>query len=258
MDHPVPMEISDITDALSLWRRLVSSAIGRPLPPAHAVEAFRRLHRGGEVGAFDSALLLCTDWRWRRVSTQVIAGIVDSGILDDDDQDRLADTLLWQERVDYRHPVGWIATSYVEYDLNSAGPGRTIRVDPNSPTMASRTVWPPLRTWAAGRVLGRRRAPVGDVLEHARSLPARDAAAVVTGAVRVADTLDEDQARTVLKAALAWRHRTPRQAALEQLLASGDDELVQALADNDPDASIRRWASERLRNQATSQDNLFD
>ncbi len=258
MDHPEPTEISDITDALSLWRRLVSSAIGRPLPPALAVEAFRRLHVNGEPGAFDSALLLCTDWRWRRVGTQVIAGIVNSGILDDDDQDRLADALLWQERVDYRHPVGWIATSFVEYDLNSAGPGRTIRVDPNSPTMASRNVWPPLRTWAAGRVVGRRRAPVGDVLEHARSLPARDAAAVVTGGVRVADALGEDQARTVLKAALAWRHKTPRQAALEQLLASGDDELVQKLADNDPDASIRRWASERLRNRATSQDNLFD
>ena len=33
-------EISDIADALSLWRRLVSAAIGRPLPPAVAVEAF--------------------------------------------------------------------------------------------------------------------------------------------------------------------------------------------------------------------------
>ena len=79
-----------------------------------AVDAFRRLHRGGEAGAFDSALLLCTDWQWRTVSAKVIAGIVDSGILDDDDQDRLADTLLWNEQVHYRHPIWWIGTTFVE------------------------------------------------------------------------------------------------------------------------------------------------
>jgi hypothetical protein len=180
--HPVATEIGDITDALSLWRRLVSGATGGAAQPDVAVDAFRRVHRGGEAGAFDSALLLCTDWQWRTVSAKVIAGIVDSGILDDDDQDRLADTLLWQEHVHYRHPIWWIGADFVEYDLDSPGPGRTIRVDPNTPTTAHRSVWPPLRAWAAGRVLSRRRASVGDVLEHARSLPARDAAAAVTGA----------------------------------------------------------------------------
>lgn len=106
MDDLESTEISDITDALGLWRRLVSGAVGRPLPSAVAVDAFRRVHRGGESGAFDSALLLCTDWRWRRVSAPVLAGILESGLLDDDGQDRLADTLLWQERVRYRHPFG--------------------------------------------------------------------------------------------------------------------------------------------------------
>ena len=77
-----------------------------------------------------------------------------------------------------------------------------IRVDPNTPTTAHRHVCPPLRTWAVGRVLTQHRASAGDVLGHARSLPARDAAAVVTGAVRVADDIDPDQARTVLNAAL--------------------------------------------------------
>ena len=250
------MEISDITDALSLWRRLVSGAIGRPLPPAVAVDAFRRLHRDGEPGAFDSALLLCTDWRWHPASAKVIAGIVDSGILDDDDQDRLADMLLWQEQVRYRHPFWWLGTTFVEYYLDSPAPGRTIRVDPNTPTTAHRYVWPPLRAWAAGRVLARHRASARDVLDHARSLPARDAAAVVTGAVRVVDDLDPDQARTVLNAAVTWGHKAPRKAALERLLAGGEDDLVQTLTDNDPDASIRRWASEQLGDKAT-QGSLF-
>ena len=251
------MEIADITDALTLWRRLVSGTVGRPQPPAVAVDAFRRLHRGGEAGALDSALLLCTDRQWHTVSAKVIAGMVDSGILDDDDQDQLADTLLWNEQVHYRHPIWWIGTTFVEYSLDSPAPGRTIRVDPNTPTTAHRSVWPPLRAWAAGRVLARRRASVRDILEHARSLPARDAAAAVTGAVRVADDLSEDQARTMLDAALAWGHKAPRKAALERLLAGGEDELVQTLAGNDPDAFIRRWASEQLGSKAT-QGGLFD
>ena len=255
--EPVSTEISEITDALSLWRLLVSGAVGRPLPPAVAVEAFRRLHRGGEPGGFDSALLLCTDWRWRRVSAKVISGLVDSGILADADQDRLADLLLWQEQVRYRHPFWWLGTTLLECSLDSTEPTRTVHVDPNTPTTAHRHVWPPLRTWAAGRVLGRHRVSAGDVLEHARSLPVHDAAAVVTGAVRVADNLNEDQARTVLDAALAWGHKAPRKAALEMLLVAGENDLVQTLTDNDPDASIRRWASEQLSDKAT-QDSLFD
>lgn len=250
------MEIADITDALTLRRRLVLAAVGRPQPPAVAVDAFRRLHRYGEPCAFDSALLLCTDWRWHTTSAKVIAGIVDSGILDDEDQDRLADTLLWHQQVHYRHPIWWIGTTYVEYSLDPLGPGRTIRVDPNTPTTSHRSVWPPLRAWAAGRVLSRRRASVRDVLEHAQTLPARDAAAVVAGAVRGVENLDEDQAHTVLNAALAWGHKAPRKAALERLLAGGKDELVQTLASNDPDASIRRWASEQLGSK-TAQRNLF-
>lgn len=148
VDHLESTEISDVTDALGLWRRLVSGAVGRALPPAVAVDTFRRIHRGGESGAFDSALLLCTDWRWRRVSAQVLAGILELGILDDDDQDRLADTLLWQQRVRYRHPIWWIGTSFIEYHLGAPEAGRRIRVDPNTPATADRSVWPPLRTWA--------------------------------------------------------------------------------------------------------------
>ena len=80
---------------------------------------------------------------------------------------------------------------------------------------------------------------------------------MVTGAVRVVDTLDDDQARTVLDAALAWGHKQPRKAALERLLLDGEDGLVQKLAGNDPDTSIRRWADKQLGDKAT-QGNLFD
>jgi hypothetical protein len=256
VDHPEATEIAGITEALNLWRLLVTGAIGSE-PPAIAVDTFRRLHGAGEPGAVDSALLLCTDWRWQTVSAKVIAGITESGLLGDDDQDRLADLLLWQQQVRYQYPAWWHGTTFVEYDLDAAGPGRTIRLDPNTPTTAHRNVWPPLRSWAAGRVLARHRASAGDVLDHARSLPARDGAAVVSGAVRVIDDLGPDQAPTVLDAALAWGHKAPRKAALERLLADGQDDQVRSLADGDPDASIRRWAANAL-DGTDVQCSLFD
>ena len=94
----------------------------------------------------------------KRRRSNIALGVVDSGILDDEDQDRLADALLWHEQVRYRHPFWWLGTTFVEYDLDSPSPGRTIQLDPNTPTIAHRQVWPPLRTWAAGRVLVRHRA----------------------------------------------------------------------------------------------------
>jgi hypothetical protein len=257
VDDPDAAEISDTTDALSLWRLLVRGAVARGLPPAVAVDAFHRLHRGGEPGAFDSALLLCTDWRWRSVSAKVIASIAGSGLLGDDDQDRLAAQLLWQQQVRYQHPLWWTGNTFIEFELGSPAPGRTIRLDPDTPATAHRSVWPPLRAWAAGRVLARDRASAGDVLDHARSLPAHDAAAVVTGAVRVVDDLDPDQARTVLNAALAWGYKAPRKAALERLLADGEDDRVRRLTQNDSDASIRAWASKELSGKGV-QCSLFD
>jgi hypothetical protein len=56
---------------------------------------------------------------------------------------------------------------------------------------------------------------------------------------------------------LAWGHKVPRKAALERLLASGEDNLVQTLTDNDPDASIRRWADKQVSDKGT-QGSLFD
>jgi hypothetical protein len=253
---PPPTDIDGVTDALSLWRLLVAGAVGRPLPPTVAVDTFRRVHRSGEPGALDSALLLCTDWRWHPVSAKVIAGVVDSGILDDEDQDRLADALLWHEQVQYRHPVWWLGSTFVEYELDSPSPGRTIHIDPNTPTTAHRSVWPPPRTWAAGRILVRHRASASDVLQHARTLRARDAAAVATGAVRVVDDLDPHEAHTVLSAALAWGHKAPRKAALERLLSDGAIAVASTLAQNDPDASIRQWARDQLNTNVQS--SLFE
>lgn len=238
-------EVGDVTDAPALWRLLVRNTAAPELAPSVAVEAFRRHHCGGEQGAYDSVLLLCTDWRWRRTSAKVLAGIVDSQILDNTDQDRLADALLWRDKVPYTHPTGWFGTTFIEIDLD--GPGsRKVSVDPRTPMIAERQVWPPLRSWAATRVLGRQRSTPARVLKRARSLPPHDGAAVVTGAVRAVDELDDAQQRAIIDAALQWRNKAPRKAALELLLTRGAADRSLAIAAADPDASIRAWARKHL------------
>jgi hypothetical protein len=190
-DDETRADVADVTEARQL-RRLLVTISDRELEPSVAIDTFRRLHDAGQPGQADSALLLCMDWRWRLTSARVLAGILATGILDEDQQDGLAQQLLWHDKVDYVHPLGWFGDTFIEVDLTSA-PGaprrREVHADPNTQVISKRRLWPPLRSWAAGRVLARNQAAATDVLARARELPARDGAAVMAGAVHVADEL---------------------------------------------------------------------
>lgn len=150
------MQVAHVQDAPELWRLLVTGTCAPELAPVVAVQAFRRLHGAGQPRPVDSALLLCTDWRWRRTGARVLTGVLDSGLLDDAEQDRLAEELLWQDKVQYVHPLGWIGDTFIEVDLDPVSGRRTprprkVRLDPSTRVTTQRHVWPPLRTWAAAR-----------------------------------------------------------------------------------------------------------
>jgi hypothetical protein len=250
-------DLYDADGAEQLWRLLVTRPGGGDLAPSVAVELFATHHGDGAV---DTALLLCTDWRWRRTSATVLAGILAVDALGDGEQDELARRLLWPDRVHYVHPTGWLGTTFVEIELGDGRPGRELRtqqvhVDPTIPMETPRNVWPPLRRWAASRVLVSRLAEPHAVIEHARSLPARDGAAVITGAVEAADHLPAQQAHAVVDTALVWGHKSARKAALERLYTWGEAERVRAAAAADPDASLRRWGANLGRD---AQAGLFD
>lgn len=261
-DDEAPADVVDVPDAQALWRLLVTVTLTREVAPTVAIEVFQRLHGAGAPDPFESALLLCTDWRWRRTSARVLAGIVETEILDETDLDRLAEELLWSDKVRYRHPLGWIGSTFLEFDLGVSGGRRAprprkVHVDPNTPATAERHVWPPLRKWAAQRVLARSRAAPTDVLEHARTLAPQDGAAVVTGAVHAADELSPERARAVVDVAVRWGQKAPRKAALERLAAWGESNRAHALAADDPDASIRAWGR-KLRAGGAIQSSIFD
>lgn len=259
-DEESPADVADAPDAQQLWRLLVTATGGREQAPSVAIDSFRRLHGAGQPEPVDSALLLCTDWRWRRTSARVLAGILATGILDDEQQDRLAEELLWPDKARYVYPLGWLGSTFIEIDLPS-GQGaprqRTVHADPKTPVTAERSVWPPLRSWAAERVLSRNRATPTDVVARARELPARDGASVVQGAVHAAGELGPEQARTVVEVALRWGNKTPRKAALEQLTTWGEHDRAHALAADDSDAAIRAWGR-KLRTEIVTQSSLFD
>ncbi|UNX55556.1 hypothetical protein MF406_04655 [Georgenia sp. TF02-10] len=252
--------MADARNAPQLWRLLVWGN-GSEHEPRIAVEAFRRLHGAGKPHPFDSALLLLTDWRWRRTSARVLAGVLESGLLEDAEQDLLADEFLWQDEVRYVHPSGWFGEAFIEHEMGPSdqtpAPPREIRIDPATPVTNRREVRPPLRTWAARRCLVRRRSSVADVLRRARALPARDGAAVVTGAVHAVGALDAGSVRTVIDAALGWPHQGPRLAALKHLAEHGEADRARALAAGDPNASIRAWAAPSPPDPA-GEPTLFD
>jgi hypothetical protein len=234
------MTVEDLYAAVSaeqLWRLLVTRPGGSELEPSVAVELFTIHHGTGGPGAVDSALLLCTDRRWRRTSATVLAGILAVAALGDGEQDALAQRLLWPDRASYTHPTGWFGSTFVEIELGSdrrLGRGyrtRRVAVDPTIPMDAPRTVRPPLRRWAATRVLVSGLAEPATLIRHARALPSRDGAAVMTGAVDAADRLSPEQAHAVVDVALGWAHRSPRKAALdEQLCSWGETERARASA----------------------------
>src|SRR5882724_12034861 len=119
-DEESPAGVADAPDAQQLWRLLVTTTGGREQAPSVAIDTFRRLHDAGQPEPVDSALLLCTDWRWRRTSARVLAGILATEILDDEQQDQLAEEVLWPDKMKYVHPLGWLGSTFIEIDLSSA------------------------------------------------------------------------------------------------------------------------------------------
>jgi hypothetical protein len=251
----LPDDLDDARDATELHRVLVIRHSMAELPPTTAVELFEKHHAEGQSGAVDTALLLGTDWRWRRTSSQVLAGILRSDILDEADKDDLANRLLWPPEIRYGYPAGWLGSTAVEFSLTDRRRPRRVRINPKMRRESPRTIWPPLRQWAATWLLGRRRTQPDDVIELAGSLPARDAAAVITGAVGAADRLPTPQARQVVEVGLGWPHKAPRKAALERLCSWGEGERARDLAAHDPDSSLRRWG---VRSRRTPEPSLFD
>lgn len=200
-----------------------------------ALHHFARAHGDGQPGAHSTALLLCTDWRWRGTTAPLIAGLEEGRLLDDQDLDELALTFLaeptlavWARKVD----DGTVEVQLGERPRSGRRPWqRTPRMIPS-----------PLRRWASTRALRRELATVVEVLAAAEGLDAADAAFVVAGMADAAPHLGPDDATTVVELAVNWGSNVARLSGLRQLAEHGDLERALALGRSDPAATVRRWA----------------
>lgn len=200
-----------------------------------AVAAFKRVHRTDRDDAHRTAVLLCTDPRWRRTTKALIAAIVDSGIVSDDALDDLAGWFLADEELWIHVPVTLLDPEAVE------------TADATVPLW--RRVAPPLVGWAAAHATrrdGQRAAE--SLLAGLNDRTTAHAGAVLNGLIGVLDVLPGGVAGRILDRALSWPVAGTRTVAIRHLHAHGDAGRAIRLARADPARSIRRLA-ERLQRQ---------
>ncbi|WP_219413453.1 hypothetical protein [Pseudonocardia nigra] len=236
-------ELRAAASVADLHRLLVTRQVsGRSTRHQEAVELFVLHHREDPVGAVDTAVLLCTEWRWNRCTAKLIADICAAGILDDDALDALADRLLWADQPSVRHPLSWLGLGWMSIDPASGhvvgrGTDRDRLIDhQRSPAE------PPLLRWAAGHLLCRKRTTVDRLRSRAASLDSRRGPAVLAGALDAADSLTHPDLQAAIDLGLTSGRAQVRKLALHVMADRIDPAEAVRLARIDPDASIRRWA----------------
>jgi hypothetical protein len=182
---------------------------------------FMRFHRHDSTNADMTAALLCTDHRWRNAAHHLITRLSDSGVLDGEQRDELAD---------------WFSGEAFEISLENSDDQRR---DPAS--VVSRPIWPPLRRWAAKHLVERQPEHWFDVVEESAALPARDAAATVIGVLDAAHHVAPEQHAALAEIGLDHGSGTVRLATLPIFAATSGTDAAIAVARRDPSAKVRAW-----------------
>jgi hypothetical protein len=181
---------------------------------------FMRFHRDQSLDAEVTTALLCTDHRWRKASHHLVDRIVASGVLAPEEVDVLADWFL-EEAFEIE----------VEGEQSRSGSVATLR----------RPIWPPLRRWAARRILERDPQRWHDLIDAAAAMPSRDSAAAVAGVMDAADHLPPVELPVVASIGLQHGSGIVRLAALPLLARAAGVDAALAQARSDPSAKVRAW-----------------
>jgi hypothetical protein len=224
-----------------LWRWLV---LHPNAPPAtltrNAVSAFKRVHATNRDEALQTASLLCTDRRWRRITGRLVAEIEDTNILDDGGLDSLAEDFLMMDAYPWRVPPSWLRDKIVRLAGGHRGKG-TVYME--------RPVATPLRRWAARRLSVRHPSSLTAILTRLDTLPSRDRDAVMVGLLDASPQYPEEARETLISAGSEWPGGSVRWRAL-QLLAESGNQDVQSRAMRDPSAKIRNWGAKLAKEAA--------
>ena len=236
---PSPLEdaaqIHRATTPDALWRYLATNIHLRAMRNTFdAMVVFQRLHEHHPANALRTAQLLCTDLRWRRVTTPLIAQIEQTGILDKAVLDRLADSLLWDDELAWPVPEQWLRDGTVRIRGKNRTPGRR-------QVVIHRPIPPPLRRWAAAHLAVRHPARIPDSLAGVEHLDARAGDAVITGLLDAAGALPTEAQALLVDLGCSWPNGSVRLLALK-LMAETDQHAATQRAMGDVSQAVRTWA----------------
>lgn len=234
-------ELADAEDAEELCRLLLRSLWGWGSSTRHAeaIDLLRRMHGTGELAESLLPLLLCACSRWNRVTAKVIAAIEDSDLLSDSALDDLAQSFLSDEMV-VAYPLAWVHPQWMEIDLTD-GTSERITVDDDTLAEVSLHPEPPLRRWAAARMLRKERGRLEELLAAAARLEPRHHAALIHGLLDAADFLELDERRRLVQRGLRVGQGRVRRSALDRLCELDGPRAALQRARSDPDATVQKW-----------------
>lgn len=253
----VPLWTAASADALH--RVLVLQPHGRESADAFEPMALLAEHHATEPeSSVATATLLLTDRRWRAGVGQLVRAIADSGLLTAEQLDGLALAFLAADRhVYWPVPDAWFTAESVTMVVSDdAGEGAAQVAVSEGPAVAARDVAPPLRRWAAARLVAGEPAAWTRLLERAQDLDARHGAAVVAGMFDSIDCLPSGAQDWLVTKGTTWPHHSVRRAALEVVAVRDGAHVAVQRARADPNAKIRDWAAtlDRPRPAAPSLD----
>lgn len=230
-----------IDDAEELCRQLLASPGGWGSSTRHgeAVELLERVAGTSELPGSFVALMVCTCRRWDRVTAKLIAAIEDAGLLDRAGLDELTDAFLSHEHV-ISYPLTRVSPRWLEVELDG-GTGRTYTVDEHTLAKHRPSFEPPLRRWAAQRMLRAAPTRLDDLLRCARAFEPRHRDALVHGLLDAAEVLDEASQRDLIRYGLESARASVRRTALDRLCEVDDPEIASRRARADTNAAVRKW-----------------
>lgn len=215
---------------------------------------FQRFHSENSSGAATTALLLCTDNRWRKAAHHLIHALTDSDLLDDHALDQLATwftepglEVLVPKRLFAGAPVVFIPsharTSASTVELPQRKHARANDGHRVASVRVHRDTWPPLRRWAAARLMQSAATGWRHLVDIADDLPSRDAAMILAGVMDAVDTIAEDDRATVIEIGLSSASGIVRLAALPALALLEGIQAAEHRASADRSANVRAWAT---------------
>jgi len=251
-------------EVIDLWSAETTDDLRRVLvlhPPvrrtADAFEPYVLLskhHKMDPTGSAETAMLMVTDPRWRNGVGNLIRRIEQSDILDDSQLDLLAEAFLAAgDAVYWQVPDHWFSDEGIVIwvdEVEERQDDAQMEEGEDRPAVVRRTVSPPLRRWAAMRLVGRQPERWGKTFKRARALDARGAAAVISGLLDVVSVLEPATQEFLIQKATSWPNHSVRRLAIGLVAERKGVEAAHAIAICDPNAGVRKWAGSLLKPMA--------